>query len=197
MPSWFSWWNWMKDIMIFLGLARKTIKIVFLGLDNAGKTTLFRMLKDNMMIQHTPTLHPDRDEFCLGGLTFLAVDVGGHEQARRLWRDYYWDIDGIVFIIDASDKERFREAKKELDGLLREQMTDKCPVLILGNKIDIPTAASEQQIKEYFNLNALVTGKNNEDLNDKNKTRSIDVFMCSILKKQGYGAGLRWLAEHL
>ena len=128
---------------IFLGLSRKTMKIVFLGLDNAGKTTLFRMLRDNMMIQHSPTLHPgsiwhfhkfhtqlrtfecknvklsfvgtprvfiicgafglftraviialityyfgqriciDRDEFCLGETTFLAVDVGGHEQGTN------------------------------------------------------------------------------------------------------------------
>jgi GTP-binding protein SAR1 len=45
----------------FSGFSRKTMKIVFLGLDNAGKTTLFRMLRDNMMIQHTPTLHPGKD----------------------------------------------------------------------------------------------------------------------------------------
>lgn len=66
-------------------------------------------------------------------------------------------------------------------------MTDKCPVLILGNKIDIPTAASEQQIKEYFNLNALVTGKNN--VSDrrgviKGKIRkTINVLLGAHLKK--------------
>ncbi|CAB4034117.1 GTP-binding SAR1B [Paramuricea clavata] len=139
----------------------------------------------------------DRDEFCLGETTFLAVDVGGHEQARRLWRDYYWEVDGIVFIIDASDKERFREAKRELDGLLREPMTEKCPVLILGNKIDIPTAASEEQMKEYFNLHPHTTGKKNDKYTEDSKMRAVEVFMCSILKKQGYGEGLRWLADKL
>ena len=117
--------------------------------------------------------------------------------ARRLWRDYFWEVDGVVFIIDASDKERFREAKRELDGILREQMTEKCPVLILGNKIDIPSAASEEQIKEYFNLYSHTTGKKNDKYTEESKMRAVEIFMCSILKKQGYGEGLRWLADKL
>ena len=68
-------------------------------------------------------------------------------------------------------------------------MTEKCPVLILGNKIDISSAASEEQIKEYFNLYSHTTGKKNNKYTEESKMRPVEIFMCSILKKQGYGEG--------
>ncbi|WP_411023115.1 ADP-ribosylation factor-like protein, partial [Salmonella sp. s51228] len=123
---------------------------MFLGLDNAGKTTLLHMLRDDKMGQHVPTTHPTKEELSLGGISFTTYDLGGHEQARVVWKQYFPAVDAIVFIVDAFDRNRFPEAKIELDSLLRDEQVANSPILILGNKIDRPGAASEEEIRMIF-----------------------------------------------
>ena len=71
------------------------------------------------------------------------------------------------------------------------------PVLILGNKIDRPGAASEEEVKDSFGLNGLVTGKGKTPVNEMPTGRPLELFMCSVLRKQGYGEGFRWLTNYL
>lgn len=154
-------------------------------------------------------------------MRFTTFDLGGHEQgkhasdmsihcesatvmyplcphstARRVWKDYFLAVDSIVFLVDASDRSRFQESKNELDSLLGDESLSACPLLILGNKIDKQGAASEDELRNYFGLFQMTTGKGKVSRSDL-PGRPLELFMCSVLKRQGYGEGFRWLAQYI
>jgi len=184
--------NWAYKALGYLGLWSKNAKILFLGLDNAGKTTMLHMLKDAKLSSHQPTNHPNMEELRIGDLRIQAHDLGGHRSARRLWNDYLTGVDAIIYMIDAYDRERFVEAKSELEGLLSAESLAHVPFLILGNKIDLPHAASEDELRYALAIDT--TGKNGGDTRG---IRPIEIFPCSVVKKFGYGKGFEWLSNYI
>ncbi|CAH1996375.1 unnamed protein product [Acanthoscelides obtectus] len=186
-------WDWFTGVLGYLGLS------------NSGKATLIHELlqqEEIDCIPYSPNVAPQSDEpnaseeLSIGSMRFTTFDLGGHSQARRVWKDYFPAVDAIVFLIDANDRSRFAESKQELDSLLTDETLSNCPVLILGNKIDLPGAASEDELRNYYALYGQTTGKGKVPRSDL-PGRPLELFMCSILKRQGYGEGFRWLAQYI
>uniref|UniRef100_H3BBT9 small monomeric GTPase n=1 Tax=Latimeria chalumnae TaxID=7897 RepID=H3BBT9_LATCH len=184
-------------ILQSLGLFRKSGKLVFLGLDNAGKTTLLHMLKDDRMGQHVPTLHPTSEELTIAGMTFTTFDLGGHAQEKKKkWGVYIPHITTAYYLIFCLKLNASKHCRTQIEALMTDETISNVPILILGNKIDRPEAISEEKLREIFGLYGQTTGKGNVPLKELN-TRPMEVFMCSVLKRQGYGESFRWLSQYI
>jgi len=152
------------------------------------------MLRDDKILIHEPTRHPQNEELVIGNVRFNTYDLGGHAAARRLWKTFFAAVDGIVFLVDCTDHKRFIEAREELSKLLTSEELQKVPFLVLGNKIDARDAVSEAQLKQAMGLEH-TTGKNGAKLGAG--VQPVEVFMCSVVKRTGYADGFRWLANYL
>lgn len=190
-----GWFDWVFDALAFFGLYYKNAKILFLGLDNAGKTSLLMMLKDDQMHSMDPTFHPNYEELIVGNVKFHAHDLGGHEAARKLWRDYFTTVDGVVYIVDSTDAARFPEARKELEALLCD-IEPHVPFLILGNKIDAQNAVGENELRAGLGY-IQTTGKDRSRYLEGTQERPVEIFMCSVLRRMGYAEGFQWLSSFL
>ncbi|KAF7684446.1 Small COPII coat GTPase SAR1 [Astathelohania contejeani] len=121
-------------------LFKKPASILFLGIDNAGKTTLLNKLKNDTTSTFAPTHHPMATEIEIGNLTVKVVDMGGHTAARMAWKEYYQRCDGVVFVVDVNDSKRFgivRETFEMVRGLEILNKTVKPPIAVFMNKIDL------------------------------------------------------------
>jgi hypothetical protein len=118
------------------------------------------MLRDDKLIAHEPTRHPQFEELVIGKVRFKTHDLGDHKSARKLWKTYFAAVEGIVFLCDSSDHARFAESREELALLLSDDSLAKVPFLVLGNKVDKPGAVSEDQLKMALGI-VDTTGKGN------------------------------------
>ncbi|KAL0311470.1 UNVERIFIED_CONTAM: GTP-binding protein SAR1A [Sesamum angustifolium] len=185
--------DWFYGVLASLGLCRRKLRSCSLASIMPARLRYFTCSRMSTTSAHAVSTS---EELSIGKIKFKAFDLGGHQIARRVWKDYYAKVDAVVYLVDAYDKERFAESKKELDALLSDEALANVPFLILGNKIDIPYAASEDELRFHLGLTGVTTGKGKVNLADTN-VRPLEVFMCSIVRKMGYGDGFKWVSQYI
>ena len=114
----------------------KDCRILLLGQDAAGKTTITYKMKLGEVLQSTPTIGFNVETLEFKGIKFNIWDIGGQNKIRQLWRHYFPNTNGIIFVIDSSDRLRIKEAKQEIDFLMQDEDLKGCPQVILANKLD-------------------------------------------------------------
>jgi len=125
-------------------------KVVVLGLDNSGKTSLTSFLQTGTYIEHTPTIGRTQFHIDIQGLRMNIVDIGGHSDLRPMWLGELVEAECVIYMVDANDTDRFTEAREELWNL-SEVIGDK-PLIVLASKYDLKPVASVPDIIQIFGL---------------------------------------------
>ncbi|KAL7990649.1 hypothetical protein Chor_014079 [Crotalus horridus] len=131
------------------------VRILLLGLDNAGKTTLLKQLASEDITHITPTQGFNIKSVQAQGFKLNVWDIGGQRKIRPYWRNYFENTDILIYVIDSADRKRFEETGQELAELVDEEKLSGVPVLIFANKQDLLTAAPAAEIAEGLNLHTI------------------------------------------
>mmetsp|Transcript_2865 Transcript_2865/g.4703 ORF Transcript_2865/g.4703 Transcript_2865/m.4703 type:complete len:180 (-) Transcript_2865:16-555(-) len=138
------------------GLQMRTLMV---GLDNAGKTTILYKLKLGEVVTTVPTIGFNVETVEYKKVSFTVWDVGGQDRIRPLWRHYYQNTQGLIFVVDSNDRDRIVESAEELQKMMREDELKDAIVLVLANKQDLPKAMSINEITDKLGLHSLGSRK--------------------------------------
>ncbi|XP_039599059.1 ADP-ribosylation factor 1-like [Polypterus senegalus] len=142
---------------IYQSLYGLQARILMLGLDAAGKTTILYKLKLNETVSTIPTIGFNVETVePIRGVSFTVWDVGGQTRIRPLWRHYFTNTQGLMFVVDSADPERFAEAQEELQCVLEQQELRRVPLVILANKQDLPGARRPDELVEKMGLRKIM-----------------------------------------
>ncbi|KAK7102256.1 ADP ribosylation factor 4 [Littorina saxatilis] len=163
---------------------KKQMRILMVGLDAAGKTTILYKLKLGEIVTTIPTIGFNVETVEYKNISFTVWDVGGQDKIRPLWRHYFQNTQGLIFVVDSNDKERIDEAREELQKMLQETDLQEAVLLVFANKVDLPNAMTASEITEKLGLNQL-----------RNKKWYIQTTCAT--QGQGLYEGLDWLSSQL
>ncbi|KAL1815507.1 hypothetical protein DCAR_0519773 [Daucus carota subsp. sativus] len=163
----------------------KEMRILMVGLDNSGKTTIVLKLNGEDTSVISPTLGFNIKTITYSKYVLNIWDVGGQKTIRSYWRNYFEQTDGLVWVVDSSDLRRLDDCKFELDNLLKEERLSGSSLLILANKQDIQGALSPEEIAKVLNLEAM------------DKTRHWKIVGCSAYTGMGLLEGFDWLVQDI
>ena len=165
-------------------ISKKDVRILMIGLDAAGKTSILYQMKMAELVKTIPTIGFNVEQLDYKGLRFTIWDVGGQDKIRILWKHYYQNSDGIIFVIDSNDKERFETVRETLLLCLNEEELKDAALLIFANKQDINGAVSPSELTKILEM-------------EKIRNRKWLVQGSSAISGQGLKEGLDWLANAL
>ena len=127
-------------------------RILVLGLDNAGKTTILKALSQEDVTEIMPTQGFNIKSLQQDKFKLTVWDIGGQRAIRSYWSNYFQNTDGLIFVVDSQDEARLEESKTELLELLNDEILEKVPLLVFANKQDIATALSADEVLETLDL---------------------------------------------
>jgi len=169
--------------------SKPNYKILIIGTENSGKTTLLNQLKAmsgqkyHAFDRITPTVGLNIGKIEQVGFTVLLWDLGGKDILRPIWRKYYPECFGIVFVIDGSNEDKLEESLTALSDVMKNKDVEGVPILILVNKKDKPNFFGKEKVQE-----------SNHEI-ASSKSRSIFIIEVSALNKVNIDEAFTWLYE--
>lgn len=133
----------------------KEVRIIILGLDNAGKTTILKKLANEDVHQVMPTQGFMVKTLKQGNFKLNMWDIGGQKSVRHYWRSYFESTGFIIYVIDSSDRRRLEETGLELQQLLDEEKLRRVPLLVFANKQDLISALGTAELSAGLNLHSI------------------------------------------
>ncbi|KAJ0057913.1 hypothetical protein NL108_003060 [Boleophthalmus pectinirostris] len=163
---------------------KKEMRILMVGLDAAGKTTILYKLKLGEIVTTIPTIGFNVETVEYKNISFTVWDVGGQDKIRPLWRHYFQNTQGLIFVVDSNDRERIAEAKEELNRMLGEDELRDAVLLVFANKQDLPNALTAPEITDALALHTL-------------RNRKWYIQSTCATSGDGLYEGLEWLSNEL
>ncbi|KAF5390438.1 hypothetical protein D9757_005220 [Collybiopsis confluens] len=163
-------------------MKEKEMRILFLGLDNAGKTTIIKKLNNEDINSVSPTLGFNIKSFVHRKYTLNIWDVGGQRTLRPYWRNYFEQTDGLVWVVDSGDRMRMNDCREELHSLLLEDRLAGASLLIFANKRDLQGSMDDSQIQDGLDLPSI-------------KTHHWKILSCSAVTGENLVQGLDWVVD--
>jgi len=181
---------------LFYGLwkyvfTKDEFRVLILGVDKAGKTTLLEKLKSIYLkgeglppdrVVPTVGLNIGRMEDANAKLVFW--DLGGQVGLRAIWEKYYEEAHAIMYVIDAATASSFEDAKSALDKVIRHEHLRGAPLLIVANKQDLPGVVNDEELAKFLNLKEL-------------DERPYMFQAVSAYDGRGIKSGIDWLVEQM
>ncbi|POS85694.1 P-loop containing nucleoside triphosphate hydrolase [Erysiphe pulchra] len=162
----------------------KEMRLLMLGLDAAGKTTILYKLKLNQDVTTIPTVGFNVETVTYKNVKFNVWDVGGQDKIRPLWRHYFSGTQGLIFVVDSSDKARIDEARQELHRIINDREMKESLLLVFANKQDISGAMKPQEVTDSLKLASL-------------KDKLWFVVPSCATTGEGLFEGLAWLSNNV
>jgi len=162
----------------------KEVRILMLGLDNAGKTTIWKKFNGEDINTISPTLGFNIKSLDHKGFQLNIWDVGGQKSLRSYWRNYFESTDGLVWVVDSADKMRLEDCKSELHKLLQEERLGGATLLVFANKRDLPGSLSAAEIKDILKL-------------DEIETHHWQIVWCSAVTGENLLEGIDWMVNDI